>query len=569
MEGISVILPTYNEGAVIYQAVSETIRAMENLGRDYEVIIVDDGSTDSTPLEIEKAAKEFDNLLVVTLSENQGKGNALRMGFRASRKELVCFLDADLDLHPTQITNLLSVMENSGADIVIGSKRHSESSLNYPWQRRLYSTVYYFFIFLLFRLPLKDTQTGIKLFHRDVLSYSFPRTVSKRYVLDLELLAVAHRMGYAVAEAPISLSYTKEYGRIKWMDIQHIVIDTLAIFYRLYILRYYDSPLKPVIENEPRMSIVIPTRELDRMARECVEKSQEVNYLNYDIKLVPDEMVDVELRPSGSRVIPSGAVGPSIKRNIGAADSTADIIAFIDADAWPDFNWLRNAAPYFEDEEVAAVCGPAVTPAADSRKQQASGLIYASSMVSGSTTFRYTFHSLREVDDYPSVNLLVRRSDFEAAGGFHEEFWPGEDTVLCQKLTRDLGKKIIYVPNVIACHHRRPVYLPHLKQVYAYARHRGFFMRKFPETSRRFQYFMPSILVAALLIGLGASFIDPVILYVYLAFLGTYVLLSMLSSVKSLDPLVNLLVFPGIILTHITYGIGLMLGLFSTRPGKK
>ncbi|MCG2796577.1 MAG: glycosyltransferase [Actinomycetia bacterium] len=565
LDGLSLIIPAYNEADTVYRTASEAARVLEELGLEHEIILVDDGSDDDTPLEIQRAARDFGSITPVLLPENQGKGNALKRGFQASGKELVCFLDADLDLHPSQVKNLLHWMKDTDADIVIGSKRHPDSQLKYPLIRKFYSTVYYLLIWLLFRLPIKDTQTGIKLFRREVLTRAFPRIVSKKYALDLELMVVAHNMGYRISEAPINLSFQREYGRIKWFDIRWIIVDTMAIFYRLYFLRYYNSPLKPVVPEEPRISIVIPTREVDPMAEECLRKCHELNYSNFDIKLIPDSKATVEPAPSGSAVIPSGPVGPAAKRNMGAAASDAEVIAFIDSDAWPDFNWLKNVVPYFEDETVAAVGGPAVTPANDSRRRQVSGMVYSASMVSGSTTYRYTSHALREVDDCPTCNLLVRRSDFEAVGGFGEEFWPGEDTVLCLKLTRELGKKILYVPNVTVYHHRRAVFRPHMKQVYSYAMHRGFFVRKFPETSRRLQYFVPSLFVMALVAGLVAAFFNQVALFAYLSVLSLYVLLTALSSIKSLDVLTNLLVFPGIIITHITYGIGFLRGLLARR----
>ena len=560
---ISIIIPAHNEGNIIYKTVLETAAVLDELDLEYEIIIVDDGSTDDTPLAIEQVTRELSNVRAVILSENQGKGNALRRGFLKSEKGLVCFLDADLDLHPSHIIDLLKEMDRTGADIVIGSKQHPDSKLNYPWHRKLYSKIYYLLVLALFRLPVKDTQTGIKVFRREVLTRSFPRLVCKRYALDLELLTVAHRLSYSVAETPITLTFQKEFGHIKFADARNIIVDTMAIFYRLYVLRYYDSSLRPVVEVEPKVSIVIPTRILDPMTKECLGKCSELDYDNYDIILITDNLPEVQIGRPGSKVIESGRVGPAVKRNIGSSDSDADIIAFIDSDAWPEHDWLKNAVPYFDDGDVAAVCGPAVTPVNDNRRQVVSGFIYSSSLVSGHTTYRYTYHALREVDDYPSSNLLVRRSDFIRAGMYPEDHWPGEDTVLCLKLTKELGKKIIYVPNVIVNHHRRPIYRAHLRQVYSYGLHRGFFVRKFPETSRRIQYFVPSLFVLTLLIGLGLSFLDPIALYAYLAFLGLYLAFVLLSSIKSLNILDNLLVFPGIVATNVTYGLGFLRGLFS------
>ena len=565
MQGISLIMPAYNEADIIYRTVCESARVLESIGSSYEIIVVDDGSIDDTALEAGRAAREFPGVKLVRLSDNQGKGNALRRGFQVSRYELVCFLDADLDLHPSLIGKLLEVMDESGADIVIGSKRHPESQLSYPRLRRIYSTVYYWLIFALFHLPVKDTQTGIKVFRREVLENTFPRLVIKRYALDLELLAAAHHLGYSVAEAPVNLDFQRISGRIKWDDVRNIIVDTMAVFYRLRILKYYSSPLKGVIEREPSITVVIPCAVPDALTNDCLRKCENLNYSNYDIELVCDsvEGVDMGPAPPGSEVVGSGPTGPPSKRNLGVSRSDAEIVAFLDADAWPDYDWLKNAVPYFEDAGVAAVGGPAVTPPGDTRRQQASGLVYAASIVSGSTAYRYVVHAYRNVDDYPSANLLVRRSDFEQAGGFREEYLTGSDTLLCLKLTHDLGKKILYVPNVMVNHHRRPVYRAHLKQIYSYSTHRGYFVRKYPATSRRAQYFIPSLFVAFVVLGLIASFFSQYVLYAYVSILGLYLLTVLASSIKSLDPLVNLMVFPAIIATNFVYGIGFIRGLVS------
>jgi cellulose synthase/poly-beta-1,6-N-acetylglucosamine synthase-like glycosyltransferase len=565
MEGLSLIIPAYNEADRIYETVRESVRSMEALNMDYEIIVVDDGSTDGTARVLERVESEFPKVTHVSLPENEGKGYATRRGFQASTKNLVCLLDADLDIHPYQVQHLLREMQRTGVDVVVGSKRHPASTLEYPRSRRFYSTVYYYLLVLLFHLPLKDTQTGIKLFKREVLTSVFPRIVSMCYVMDLELLLVANFLGYHIAEAPVKISFQREYGRITWEDIRGILVDTMSLFYRFYVLGYYGSPLKPVVDYEPRISIVVPTRDIDWMIEECVAKCGELNYSEYDIRLVPDRAAEIDLPRPGSRVIASGQVGPAIKRNLAVEDSTAEIIAFIDGDAFPEYDWLRNAVPYFEDESIAAVGGPAITPNRDNRRQHAGGAVFSATMVSGNTRYRYRPHALREVDDYPTVNLLVRKSDFEAVGGFHTEFWPGEDTVLCHKLTQDLTKRIVYVPNVLVYHHRRALFVPHLRQVYSYAVHRGFFVKKFPETSRKPLFFVPTLFVLALLAGLAASFFSTVFLIAYLSAVGLYLSLVLVSSIKTLSLSTNFLVFPGIIATHITYGVGFLVGLLSSK----
>ena len=94
------------------------------------------------------------------------------------------------------------------ADVVIGSKFHPESRVEYPRLRRIYSFFYYMLVRTLFGLPVRDTQTGIKLFKREVLERVLPRVLVKRFAFDLELLANAHHFGYRIVEAPVEVNFT-------------------------------------------------------------------------------------------------------------------------------------------------------------------------------------------------------------------------------------------------------------------------------------------------------------------------------------------------------------------------
>ncbi|WP_347274401.1 glycosyltransferase [Candidatus Kuenenia sp.] len=156
---------------------------------------------------------------------------------------MLSFLDADLDIHPRQIQTLCHTMDKTHADVVIGSKYHPASKLNTPKRRKLISFIYKIMLFLLFKLPLCDTQAGLKLFKTEVLKRVFPKVVCKRFAFDVELLANAHRIGYKILECPIVLKFRREmrWGNIKFKTLYSTGIDTLAIFYRMYILRYYDK----------------------------------------------------------------------------------------------------------------------------------------------------------------------------------------------------------------------------------------------------------------------------------------------------------------------------------------
>jgi glycosyltransferase involved in cell wall biosynthesis len=236
---LSVLMPMYNEELHAAASILETDDYFKKLGIDYEIIVVDDGSKDLTYDKALSVKKE--NIKIHKLLYNQGKGQALREAFKISSGDLIMFLDGDLDIHPEQFKVLFKIMQKENADVVIGSKRHPETVLYYPWKRRILSMGYFFIVKILFGLPLRDTQTGIKLFKREVLDKVFHKVLIKRYAFDLELLILAHHHGYKISEAPVVVKYRGKFGHITLKTIFQIFWDTMAIFYRLRILKYYDK----------------------------------------------------------------------------------------------------------------------------------------------------------------------------------------------------------------------------------------------------------------------------------------------------------------------------------------
>lgn len=279
---------------------------------------------------------------------------------------------------------------------------------------------------------------------------------------------------------------------------------------------------------------------------------------------MPDSLPEKDIYDKRVRVIPTGLLSPAKKRDIALNYAKGEILAFIDDDAYPHKDWLSNAIIDFKDELVAAVGGPAVTPLDDNRRQKASGIIYSSFLVSGKFTYRYIPKKKLEVNDYPTCNLLVRKSIMQQLGGFNTNFWPGEDTKLCLDITKRLNKKIIYNPGALVYHHRRPLYLAHLKQVVSYALHRGYFVKKYPETSFNLLYSIPSLFLLFLLAGAILSFFFMPLKSAYLLTILFYMFLVFIVSVSKDKDLI-LLVFPGIILTHLTYGFYFLKGLVSQK----
>lgn len=315
-----------------------------------------------------------------------------------------------------------------------------------------------------------------------------------------------------------------------------------------------------------KFSIIVPFKQENEYLRECVNHCLDLDYNDYELLLLPDGYCSIV--HERVRVLPTGAVGPAEKRDIGMKEARGDVLAFIDDDAYPRKDWLKNSAPLFSDE-VAAVCGPGVTPPSDGLLQKASGHVFSSRIGGGNMTYRYIPGQIREVDDYPSCNFLITRDVMVSLGGFDTHYWPGEDTKLCLDLTKKLKKKIMYSPDVLVYHHRRDLFGPHLKQIRRYAVYRGFFVKKFPETSFRLGYFIPSLFTFGLLFGWSTFFMNGIIFHLYLLAVGIYFvavfLTASVSALQDNNAKLFALVFAGIIATHILYGVDFVKGLFIGR----
>lgn len=572
---LSVILPVHNLGPAIADNVREVHRVLR--GRiPFEIIAVNDGSADRTAEELRRIEAELSDVKTVHLKDNAGKGNALKRGFEASRGTLVLFLDADLDLPPQQISTFLRILSEQRVDAVIGSKQHPASRLDYPWHRRCMSLSYYWLVKLLLGLPVRDTQTGIKLFRRQALAWAFPRLLVKRFAFDVELLAILHERGFRLAEAPVTLEFHSRLGFVSRASVHNILMDTLAVFYRLRLLRYYRHiPDTAMPRPAPRVSVVIAFPAVSACLHDCLDGLRRQTVPPDEIILLPDEPCGCAWPPA-IREIPTGRLRPAEKRNIGIRAARGDIVAFLDDDAVPAEDWLRHALVYFTDARIAGVGGPGVTPPADGLWQRLSGRVYANPLVSGPYRYRYTPTRVREVDDFPSCNLLVRADVLRRIGGFRADFWPGEDTYLCRDITRKLGLRLYYDPRALVYHHRRKLFVPHLRQVGRYALHRGFFAKRFPETSLRPGYLLPSLLLLGLAGGAVAALLVPALRAVYLAALTVYAALALLSCIPPVElvtlrlrPGAWLLTWLGVMATHIVYGARFLQGLCATRmPGR-
>ena len=234
---LSVIVPAYNEAAVIHDNLIHISSVVAEFCPSYEIFVVNDGSSDRTFEEIMRARRNDRAIKLVNYHVNRGKGGAIKEGIRYASGEYIAFLDADLDLPVEQLEGFLHTILEQNAEIVIGSKLHKDSRIDYPPLRKIMSYGYYFLLKLLFHLDLKDTQTGIKLFRADILKPIADMLETTGYAFDIELLARASAYGFDIIEMPVTVNYTHgaENGasHIRIFDILDMFFDTIRIYLKL------------------------------------------------------------------------------------------------------------------------------------------------------------------------------------------------------------------------------------------------------------------------------------------------------------------------------------------------
>ncbi len=230
---LSVIIPVYHQRSSIKD---NLIRIRDKIRASFpnnEIIVVVDGNDDNIIEEVRKVT----GIVVHGYKLNRGKGYALKYGFGKSTGDLVTFMDSDGDIDASELRRFYPYL--SAADIVIGNKRHPFSHLEYPFIRRILSRAYSLFVRIFFGLRIHDTQTGLKIFKRDVLEVIMPYILVKRYAFDLELCFLAHKHGFRIVEAPVTIHKQNSMSSVDSNAVWNMFVDTCAVWYRYYILRWY------------------------------------------------------------------------------------------------------------------------------------------------------------------------------------------------------------------------------------------------------------------------------------------------------------------------------------------
>jgi len=229
---LSVIIPAYNEGSVIEETLGHLIDSLSTSDLDFEILVVDDGSVDDTAEVVRGSMANEPRINLISYRPNHGKGYAIRCGLNKSYGDFIVLFDADLDIPPSCINVLYSLLLAGSYDGVIGSKAHDDSFTNLAWVRRLITRFTNLIVQLLFRLPFKDTQVGVKVFRKKVIEAVLPELKADGFTADVELLYWAHRKGYIVAEGPVTINQTASTSSVRMCSIIRATTDLISLFFR-------------------------------------------------------------------------------------------------------------------------------------------------------------------------------------------------------------------------------------------------------------------------------------------------------------------------------------------------
>ncbi len=238
---ISLIIPAYNEAKRIGSTLSDYYNAFTDEFDDFEMIVEMDGCTDNTAEIVADFSENKDNIVILEYPERIGKGGGLKMAFRAASGDIIGFTDADNSTKVTEFIELIRALE--GADIAVGQRYGGFNFNNIPLVRRVFSRGFNILVRLLFRLGIRDTQCGAKVFRKKVVRDVLSHLVIDDFVFDVNFLYSAKKQGFKIKEVDIVWEYGKG-SKIKLFSV------TIKMFLSLLKLRLFYSPFRFLVQSK-------------------------------------------------------------------------------------------------------------------------------------------------------------------------------------------------------------------------------------------------------------------------------------------------------------------------------
>lgn len=443
---ISVLLPLYNEQEVIVQNVASLLKDLQKMGASYEVILVDDGSADQSYELLTEAYKDHPQVKVIQNYQNFGKGWALKTAYEFSSGEYVLFLDSDLELSIWHLPNFFNILLEKKADVVIGSKNHKDSMLEYPGWRKFLSMGYYTLVKIFFGLPIQDSQTGIKLFKREALEQALPRMLVKKFAFDIELLLIIHKQGFKIVPAPVELHFSRGgVGNIRLKSVYLMAKDTLSIFYRDRILRFYNRPFGQ--NKQYRYHLLLFQKTADDVEMSNLEKFLQISYSDFKITVLGPKKWQIKHPRLHYFVTDATDYTLRLKEFLQKNPPSADYKVFFSLNAYVDKRFLFPAARILNQNGVGAIGGFLSTRRDASDFEQTAWRVLGSPFINLDMGYRYRPSNYRKVDEL-SLDGFFIRSDLLAFENVEGKETYRLEAVL-SALVRKKGWNLYYTPDLL------------------------------------------------------------------------------------------------------------------------
>jgi glycosyltransferase involved in cell wall biosynthesis len=245
--GLTVFFPAYNDGGTIASMVIRAVKAASELTPDYEVIVVNDGSTDATAQIADELARSYSHVRVIHHPKNLGYGGALQTGFRSAAKELIFYTDGDAQYDPGELGVLWARM-GPHADLVNGYK----ISRSDPLHRVIIGRIYHHVVALLFGLTVRDVDCDCRLMRRSIFQRINLEKTSG--VICLELMKKIQDAGFRIVEVPVH-HYHRAYGKSQFFNFRRIAktaVDVMRLWYALVIRRRHRQAAPLLQQSSPR-----------------------------------------------------------------------------------------------------------------------------------------------------------------------------------------------------------------------------------------------------------------------------------------------------------------------------
>ncbi len=244
---LSVFFPAYNDSGTIASLVITALQSAPRLTPDYEVIVVNDGSSDSTAQILNELARVYPQLKIVTHEVNLGYGGALRSGFATASKDVIFYTDGDAQYDPSEIELLWPKM-GPGVDLVNGYK----ISRSDPWHRIIIGRIYHHTVKIMFGLGVRDVDCDFRLLRRSIFERVHLEKTSG--VICLEMMKKIQDAGFHIVEVPVH-HYHRAHGKSQFFNFPRVIrtgLDVFKLWYALVVRRTHRDPNAAIDEVSRR-----------------------------------------------------------------------------------------------------------------------------------------------------------------------------------------------------------------------------------------------------------------------------------------------------------------------------